>query len=157
MNLDPGQIIGIAANIGVIAGIVFLAVELRQNNRHLAAQARYALRQYRADIVDSFVQPHVLSAMYRIDRGEEVTPEDRGAALMISLKALELWEWQYGEYAAGMLQQSQLPIAAWRVWYDGEGPMPVPIKAVYEMRREVLNPGFVQFFEDNVVNRQAGV
>ena len=37
-KIDLGQTIGILANVGVIAGIVFLAVELRQNNELLATQ-----------------------------------------------------------------------------------------------------------------------
>ncbi len=36
-KLDLGQSVGILANIGVIAGIVFLAVELRQNNELVVA------------------------------------------------------------------------------------------------------------------------
>ncbi len=40
-KIDLGQTITILANVGVIAGIVFLAVELRQNNTLMAAQARF--------------------------------------------------------------------------------------------------------------------
>ena len=41
-KIDIGQSIGILANIGVIAGIVFLAFELRQNNALMDAEARRA-------------------------------------------------------------------------------------------------------------------
>jgi len=37
-KIDLGQTIGILANIGVIAGIVFLAIEVRQNQRVLDEQ-----------------------------------------------------------------------------------------------------------------------
>ena len=40
-KLDPGQVITIVANIGVIAGIVFLVVELRQNNQLMETEARF--------------------------------------------------------------------------------------------------------------------
>ena len=40
-KLDLGQTITILANIGVIAGIVFLGLEIRQNNELMAAEARY--------------------------------------------------------------------------------------------------------------------
>ena len=39
-KIDLGLTISILANVGVIAGIVFLALELQQNNSLLAAQAR---------------------------------------------------------------------------------------------------------------------
>ena len=35
--MDVTQIVGVLANVGVIDGIVFLAIEIRQNNRLLAA------------------------------------------------------------------------------------------------------------------------
>ena len=39
-NLDVGQTITILANVGVIAGIILLAVEIDQNNQALGTQAR---------------------------------------------------------------------------------------------------------------------
>ena len=38
-KLDLGQTVGILANLGVIAGILFLAIELRQNNQLLRVEA----------------------------------------------------------------------------------------------------------------------
>lgn len=151
MEFDLAEVITIGANLGVIFGIVFLAVEIRNNNKLLAAQARYSLRQYRSDIADSLMLPHVLSATHKWARDESVTDEEKSTALMVAIKIIELWEWQYGEYAAGMLQKSELPVGAWRLWYHDKGPFPVPVQAIYQMRKNVLNTDFVQFFEDNVV------
>jgi len=156
MGVDLGQIATIGANVGVIAGLVFLAMEIRQNNKFLVAQARYSLRQYRSDIADSLMLPHVLEATHKWARGEAISPEQKSTGLMVAIKIMELWEWQYGEYAAGMLQKDELPVGAWRLWFHDEGPFPVPVKEVYEMRRNVLNAGFVQFFEDNVVSQVTG-
>ena len=94
MDINIGASIDILANIGVIAGIVFLALELRQNNRLLTAQARYSLRQYRSDVADTIMAPHVLEATHKYAGGENVTPAERSAALMAALKTIELWEWQ---------------------------------------------------------------
>lgn len=151
MGLDIVEIVTIGANFGVIVGIIFLAVEVRSNNKLLAAQARYSLRQYRSDIADSLMLPHVLEATHKRARGEQVTDEERSTGLMVAIKIIELWEWQYGEYAAGMLQKSELPVGAWRLWYHDKGPFPVPVREIYELRKDVLNTGFVRFFEDNIV------
>ena len=156
MGLDLGQIVTIGANVGVIAGLVFLAMEIRQNNKFLAAQARYSLRQYRSDIADSLMLPHVLEATHKWARGDKVSAEEKSTGLMVALKILELWEWQHGEYAAGMLQRSELPVGAWRLWFHDEGPFPVPVREIYEMRKSVLNAGFEQFFEEHVVARTSG-
>ncbi len=151
MGLDIGQIIALGANIGVIAGLIFLAMEIRQNNRLLAAQARYSLRQYRSDIADSLMLPHVIEATHKWARGEEISPEERSTGLMVAIKIVELWEWQYGEYAAGMLQKSELPIGAWRLWFHDQGPFPVPVREIYDIRKNVLSPEFVEFFDEQVV------
>jgi hypothetical protein len=153
MPMDVSETIGLIANIGVIAGIIFLAFELRQNNRLLAAQARYSLRQYRSDVADTIMAPHVLEATHKYASGERVTPAERSAALMTALKTIELWEWQHGEYVAGMLGRESIPVDAWRVWYHGKGESPVPFREIWESRREVMNHEFVLFFEKNVIDR----
>ena len=150
--LEIGQVLTLLANVGVIAGIVFLAMEVRQNNKLLAAQARYSLREYRNDIADTFLLPHVQEAAHKWAAGEALSATERSAGLMAGLKLLELWEWQYGEYAAGMLQRNELPIGAWRVWFHGQGPLPVPVRDIYEQRKSVMNANFVQFFERNVTS-----
>lgn len=150
--LDLGQIITIGANVGVIAGIVFLAWEVRQNNRFMAAQARYSLRQYRNEVADSMLLPNVLEAAHKWARGEELTDIERSTGLMAALKLIELWEWQHGEYAAGSLTREDLPVGAWRLWFHGAGPMLLPVSEVYAGRKAVLNPAFVDFFEQNVVS-----
>jgi len=151
MDIDVAEIITIIANIGVLAGIVFLGLELRQNNLFLAAQARLSLRQYRSDMADSLLQPAVAEAIFKVHKGEGVTECERGIAIMVAVKALELWEWQYGEYRAGMLQLSEIPVASWRIWYHGQGPVPMPMRAVYEARRAIMNTALVRFFDENVV------
>mgnify|MGYP001816310501 FL=1 len=153
MGFELGQFVAIGANVGVIAGLIFLAMEIRQNNRFLAAQARYSLRQYRSDIADSLMLPHVIEATHKWARDEEISPEEKSTGLMVAIKIVELWEWQYGEYAAGMLQKSELPVGAWRLWFHDEGPFPVPVREIYEMRKEVLNAEFVRYFEEHVVSR----
>ena len=152
MEIDVGQAISLIANLGVIAGIIFVAVEVRQNNRLLEAQARYSLRQYRSDIADTIMAPHVLEATHKYADGESLTPSEKSAALMTALKAIELWEWQHGEYVAGMLRRETLPVASWRLWYHGKGQSPVPIEEVWKARKNVMNPAFVRFFDENVVN-----
>jgi len=65
---------------------------------------------------------------------------------------IELREWQFGEYAAGMLQRDELPIGAWRLWYHDRGPVPSPVRETHDLRKSVLNARFVEFFEENVVS-----
>jgi len=150
MDFDLSQAVRIIADACVIAGIIFLAMEVRQNNRLLEAQARYSLRQYRSDITDTIMSPHVLEAVHKYAAGGDVTPEERTAALMTALKGIELWEWQHGEYRAGMLPRERLPLEAWRAWFNGQGLSPVPFREVWELRKGTMNPEFVRFFEEEI-------
>jgi len=154
--IDTAEIVTLIANLGVIAGLVFLAVEVRQNNRFLAAQARYSLRQYRSGIIDMFITPHVNEALHKYASDEETSASERSIALMTALNALELWEWQWGEYAAGLLQRHEVPVANWRIWYHGQGVVPCPLDEVWPKRKSALNPEFVRFFEENVISHQPG-
>jgi len=50
-KIDLGQTLNTLANVGVIAGIVFLAVELNQNNEFLELEARATLSEYSLEFV----------------------------------------------------------------------------------------------------------
>jgi len=44
-KIEIGQLIGILANVGVIAGLVILAYEIRQNTSQMRAEASYSINQ----------------------------------------------------------------------------------------------------------------
>ncbi len=153
-KIDLGQTITILANVGVIAGIVFLGLELAQNNELLAAQARYNLRVQRAESNRMAMEPHVMEALQKYGASTELTPADQGVLSLHTLNLIEMWEWQYGEYEAGMLEADDLPVGAWRLWFHGQAEVRMPVKEIWEGRRDVLNSGFVLFMEENVVNER---
>ena len=150
--MDVAAIVDVLASIGVIAGIVFLGVELRQNNALLAAQARYNLVVRRADMNTVVMTPHVLAALHKKAAGEPVSREEESIIFSASIRFIEMWEWQYNEYAAGMLRKDQLPIQAWRGFYHNKTSIPLDIGAVWEVRKYFYTPGFAEFIDDNVVN-----
>ncbi len=153
IEVDISQAIEILASLGVLAGIVFLGVELRQNNALLAAQARYNLVVRRADMNTTLNVPYVLDALNKHASGAELTPTEQNHVFLASLRFIEMWDWQFGEFRAGMLKEAELPIAAWRLWFHEEMGVPVPIKDTWVERKASLRPDFVQFVEENVVNR----
>ena len=44
-KIELGQAIGIVANVGVIGGLLFLTMEVRQNTAQMRAQAAYSINQ----------------------------------------------------------------------------------------------------------------
>jgi hypothetical protein len=114
-KIDLGQTITILANIGVIAGIVFLAVELNQNNQLLEAQTRRDRLEVR-----TAATPYLLNTIdiapleYKARLGEPLDPEEEWYYLQFVVFSMALWEWQFEEFRAGTLRREDLPIGAWR-------------------------------------------
>ncbi len=148
---ETAEVLGV---VGIIAGIGFLGFELSQNNDLLAAQARYNLIVQRADMNDTFAEPRNLEVLHKYGSGAELTPVERSALANLMAKVVEMWEWQFHEYKAGMLEIEQLPIANWRRQYHGEDSTPNPVRDYWESLREVVSADFVEFMEENVVNER---
>ena len=148
---EIAEVIGV---LGIIAGIVFLGFELRQNNDFLAAQARYNLRVQRLGALEAVDSAHVMEALLKYGSGDNATPAEIAISRTLAVRLIGLWDWQYDEYRAGMLERQQLPVGAWRLWYHGQGQYPVPVEEMWQIRKEIVNPDFVQFMEENVVNER---
>ena len=143
-----GEIIGA---IAVVVSLLYLAMQVRGSNALQAAQTRYNLRVQRSAPAMG-LDAYTLEALYKYVDGADVTRSEKGAVLLFALAVLEMWEWQYGEHQAGMLERDKLPVASWRIWFHGDGEIPVPVREVWEKRKHVLIPDFVKFMEQNVVN-----
>ena len=93
------EIIGV---IVIVATLIYLAIQTRQNNQLLAAQARAELISQRSAMVDTVLAPHVLEALQNYAGGSDATAVERSTALLYALKLIEMWEWQYSEHLAGL-------------------------------------------------------
>ena len=146
-KIDLGQIVGILANIGVITGIVFLAIEINQNNDLLRADARRDQLEARAITLRLMLDsPELMNVAYKDDAGEQLTPREEFAARIMEFQRLLNWEWQYGEYAAGSLREDELPMETWRSVARN-----VPrLREVWRDSTSTRDPEFVDFIERNV-------
>ncbi len=114
-KIDLGQAITILANIGVIAGIIFLGVELQQNNEFLEAQARSDREAVRRGVFERYLQnPALIEATLKADSGEELTEQE--ASLVNWANRATLWDWRYvyREYREGLLDETTMPSLAGR-------------------------------------------
>ena len=148
-KIELGQTITILANIGVIAGILFLAFELRQNNQFLAAQVSYAHheaeRQRRSPIIanDGGITEIVIKSVNQ----EELTQVEDYRLLILYNNMLEDFEWQFREVQAGRLPEDRLNVSNWRaVWNQPR------LVQSFERSRANRDPAFVAYWQENVVN-----
>ncbi len=152
-KLDLGQTMTILANVGVIAGIVFLGIELQQNNELLAAQARRDQLDARAVTLESITENSELALLsFKLENGEELTPLEQHRFEAWAVNNFIQWEWQYNEIQAGSLA-GDVPFGGWsrraQIWPQlREVWRNLPSEG-----RSPFGPEFIRYVEENIFNR----
>ena len=155
MKLDFGQTVSILANLGVITGIIFLAVEINQNNELLGAQARasrVALRQ--ADTALGIENPQLAAAHYKYSQGEPLTGYEQ--MLIDHLANFRLVNYQnvYREMREGLIAPDTIPIESWRVDFNRKIEDGVlDLRDFWERRgRREFDPDFAQWVDNTLLD-----
>jgi hypothetical protein len=147
-KIDLAQMISILANIGVIAGIVFLAIELRQNNESLAVQARLERESaMRVGVARGLGDPAYIGALAKSQRGDALSDEEELLLKLYARSGLVDWQLRFGLIHDGLLDESPGLVEDWsRLSHVGG--------AAYEEAWEEFNKDtpFGRWMEDNVVN-----
>ncbi len=148
-KIDLGRTINTLANLGVIVGIMFLAIELNQNNQLLKNEARYNLQLSRSgELDDLWRNPDLSEVLEKARQGGTLTDGEQRRLRSYVLSRFVRWEWYYEQYRDGLIDQSNLPIAAWRIFL-GRNPWATMYFVEY---RAVFSPDFVQFVEDELLD-----
>ena len=148
-KINLGQTIQILANLGVIAGIVFLVIELQQNNAVLGAQVRATRTQVRLDGLQAIENnPELLRAYLKLRDGEALTAMDQSLIEVDTARVLATWQYIYGEFQAGLIDEADIPVENWRYVVSTRSPMK---DAVENAGRVGLRSDFAQWMKENVV------
>jgi hypothetical protein len=149
-KIDLAQAIGILANVGVVAGIVFLAVEIRQNNELMQSEASIAYVEMRRGGLRSQAQDNeFLGSILKAGAGEALSPLDSLKLDLWYYSIFVNWEWEYEQYQAGTLNVlNQPPELRWRPTVDFYPLM----RESWSTRRQQLSAEFVQYMEERVLN-----
>ena len=160
-KIDVGQLVGILANLGVIAGIVFLAIELRQNNELLEAEARSTRLGIR---LDDYLAPvndqDLAAAILRRRAGEALSEYDSfllgryEAAVLLGIQSTFL------EAQRGFIARDSFPVEAWRSQFEGTRSLEAaywpPLRDFWEASTAEgsgASSEFAQWWQENVANR----
>jgi len=142
-KLDLGQALGILANLGVITGIVFLGIELRQNNELQQAQARVARTDSRQSAFRLLIEnPDLRAAL----EGEEDNQLIRSCYHFVFTG----WQYSFGEYEAGMIDEEDLDPSGMGQWLHGLPGM----LSFWERIKGTYRQSFVHWMDENVVSQQ---
>ncbi len=149
-KIDLGQSISILANIGVIAGIVFLAVELQQNNELLSAQARserVSLRQ--ADTALLIQTPELVTAVLKHQRDEQLTDYEELIFSNYLNFIFTNFENVYMESQRGLIEEDSIPVDSWRSNFHGSGDF--DMLEYWNAQKVGFQPRFVEWMEENII------
>ena len=145
-KIDLGQTIQILANIGVLAGIVFLAIELRQNNELLASEAR---RNRAASVEASYgilSQDSELASLVLKDVSDESLSElERFRLQNWYMRVLTNLGWAYGEMSPDELSGA---IIAYRPLFSGRAS----IRETWAERKFSFDQDFMQWVDENIAS-----
>ena len=148
-KIDLSQTVSVLANAGIIAGILFLVFELRQNNDLLESEARSNLDANRVSMQQNIVENSggIAELMYRARMGEQLTGlEDWRLGVRRSM-VLFSFESMYQEVRTGPLVESDIPLRQWAGSFSSDPGM----RAVWDIVKNDMDPDFVQFVDQRVL------
>jgi len=127
------------ANLGVIAGIVFLGIEINQNSKMMATQTRTDIALSVMHVIEAQRNPGVVEANRKLAAGEELEFEDTYYLGNLARTTLRTWENTYYQYQNGLFSDSEFQ-ADFSVW---ELSMPNPhMSQSWEREKLTYSPEF---------------
>ena len=139
--------LALLANLGVVAGVLFLAFEIQQNNELLEQESRYSMLENQKDW-KFFLNgnPEVAKLMYASHTGklseiEKLRRFDLLSGLLLT------WQWEWEQSQSGRFGDSQLPVDGFRALWISQN-----IQTEWPELKPILKPDFAKFLESEMVN-----
>jgi hypothetical protein len=139
--------LALVANFGVVAGVVFLAYELQQNNELLVQESRYSMIQNQKDWTQFINGSKEVSNLLYVKGNQDLSDIEKNRRFGILLGNVFTWQWEWEQSRAGMFGGTDLPIDAFRALWRDFG-----LERNWPELKVTLKPGFVTFMENEVIN-----
>ena len=107
-RIDPGQIIGVLANVSVLAGILLLVYELNQNRDMMRAQTRHDIASEFVGLMTAVAENAELANLVRRgDFGDELSADEQYRYERFTRGVFRYWENVHYQYRLGMYDDSE--------------------------------------------------
>ena len=154
-SLDVDKVnkwLNVIANLGVIAGIIFLAMEVHQNNELLEAEARFNRMRVSWDGWQSLAEHGDLTDLIVANRnGETLTAAERVRVDAVTMRILVAYEWTYRELSTESPERIYI-LEGLRVMFS-EDKLGAN-RRVWERRKSRFDPDFVQWVENGLLSKR---
>jgi hypothetical protein len=147
-KVDLGQTINTLANVGVVIGIVFLVVEIRQNSELLELEyLRTANDRAISNIDLTLNNPWLLETLQK--EPGNLTEAETETVFRFTVRQFLVWEEIFEQIASGQREPEEF-LPAWRQIYWDQHPAGGP-QDYWQSYGPRARPEFVQFIEANVI------
>lgn len=148
MKIDIGQTVGILANIGVIVGIVFLTVQIAQNNDQLASQTRNTIFELRSGLERDVANNAggIADLVGKVQRGEALTDVETMRMNSRRFQLLQTFQYMFQESPDGVRLQVPYMLAMFSA-------DPGLLDAYKRTGERVFDPAFARFMDESVLPR----
>ena len=151
---ETAEVLGV---LGIIAGIVFLGFELRQNNDLLEADVRFNHKEARAGWHRNLAtNPQLAEILAKAQDGESPTSAEEVQLVNLYMYVFTEWEWEVQE--ATLRERLDVPLEGYRSAFrkvPGTNFYAYPgIRETWDASKTQFAPDFVEFMEQDVVNER---
>jgi len=141
MNIEKwDKWISIVTNLGVIGGILFLAIELQQNSNQLAAQARYT--QFEMQSYDFnraiFENADLANILIKAENQQSLSEVEALVLNRYNLQIIRNLEFEFMESRRGLIDPNQISLDRWARMFNGSPGL----LDVWEMRSAIWQDEF---------------
>ena len=120
---------------------------MRQSNKLLRSQARSVFLQSRETALQALYQNNdLIESLIAARNGEDLDAVSVRRLEIYYRSVFVLWDWEYEQYAAGLLIES--PVTRFRSSLEY---YPLIVES-WPTHKETLSPKFVEFFEEQVLS-----
>ncbi len=143
-KIDLGQATQILTNIGMIAGIVFLGIEVAQNNEYAATEIRATRYHMALEAFTIFAENSELTALMLKDREHETLTE---------VESLQLRTWWLRVFLTNQWAHSEMEVADTVPFMEMQrtnNELYPASRQAGEAGQSFLEPDFIQFMEERV-------
>lgn len=122
-SVNLGQAMSILANVGVVIGIAFLAIEINQSNQLARAQTRSELSGSLTSLTQGLASDPELTALwlYGADDPDALSEIEEGRLYLSWVALFRIWENMHYQYRNGLFEDTEFEAEreVWRISVQG--------------------------------------
>jgi hypothetical protein len=136
----------LASNIAVLIGVVFVALEIRQNNDLMEAEARFNKVSVSRDAWQAMAEnAEYADLLVRARRGEELSETDEFRATASTMRYLVNMDWMYRELPLDSPERNYLQQS---LTSASTNPM---FLRIWDAQKNYFSPAFVEWVDKEIL------